>query len=222
VVASSEPGPQAAEGGVIRPLADRAFEGVLARLMSGQIRPGSVIQERRLAETLGLSRSPVHDAVARLEGRGLLVRQASGTLTVRTVSLAEALQALQLALLVEPESLGRGDARADPDLLARIGLRLDALDPYGERPGLAMAAINLELHVALAATIGPRHAARLVEDLHRDLVLFALDTTRRVAPAEIAATRALVEAAGAGPSEAVAEAAARQLAELRAGHLAAL
>src|SRR5690349_270299 len=51
------------------------YEQLREWLLSGVLAGGSVIQERRLADRLEVSRTPVREALQRLEGEGLLVRQ---------------------------------------------------------------------------------------------------------------------------------------------------
>jgi len=55
-------------------LADAAYRTVLQKILTHELPGGSVIQERKLAEAMGVSRSPMRDALGRLEGEGLLVR----------------------------------------------------------------------------------------------------------------------------------------------------
>lgn len=51
-------------------------------ITSGRIQPGERVVIKRLAEQLGVSQTPVHEAVARLAQEGLIVEAASGSLHV--------------------------------------------------------------------------------------------------------------------------------------------
>ena len=53
----------------------QAYEKILEMIMSQQIQPGDLLNERRLAEMLDMSRTPVRDALLILKGEGLLLRQ---------------------------------------------------------------------------------------------------------------------------------------------------
>jgi len=48
-------------------LADAAYSNVLQKILSHQLSGGSVIQERKLAEMLGISRTPMRDALGEFE-----------------------------------------------------------------------------------------------------------------------------------------------------------
>ena len=53
-------------------LAEAAYQTVLAKILAHELSGGSVIQERKLAEAMGISRTPMRDALGRLEGEGLV------------------------------------------------------------------------------------------------------------------------------------------------------
>ena len=73
---AGEPAPE-------QPLSQQAYEAVLGMLVDGALRPNEVVTERQIAGQLGMSRTPLREAVRRLEGERLLERQRSGTLVVR-------------------------------------------------------------------------------------------------------------------------------------------
>lgn len=69
-----------------------------------QIRGGETIVEARLAELLKISRSPLREALQRLEGEGLVVKGNGRSFLVRSVSLAEYLQSLKVREILEAEA----------------------------------------------------------------------------------------------------------------------
>ena len=64
---------------------------ILARELPG----GTIIQERKLAASLGISRTPMREALVRLEGEGWLIRLTDRLLSVKVVDLEEFLHALK-------------------------------------------------------------------------------------------------------------------------------
>lgn len=54
------------------PLRDDAYEAVLARVVRGALAPGARINESRLAAELGVSRTPLREALFRLEREGFV------------------------------------------------------------------------------------------------------------------------------------------------------
>ena len=78
-------------------LAEVAYDSVFRMILSRELPGGTVIQERKLADALGISRTPTREALVRLEGEGWLVRLTERLLSVKVVTLEEYLQALMLA-----------------------------------------------------------------------------------------------------------------------------
>src|SRR6202035_2091913 len=59
-----------------------AYGAVLDMILRGTIAAGELVTERQIAARLGMSRTPVREAVRRLEGEGTVERQRSGALIV--------------------------------------------------------------------------------------------------------------------------------------------
>jgi len=55
---------------------DRATDIIRENIVKGKIAPGSKLIERELAEVLGISRMPIHDALIQLEKEGIVVSKA--------------------------------------------------------------------------------------------------------------------------------------------------
>lgn len=64
-------------------LTDRAYAAIKRAILSLELEPGSRLVERRLAEELQISKSPVRDALQRLAGEGLIVQTPYAGMVVR-------------------------------------------------------------------------------------------------------------------------------------------
>lgn len=69
------------------PLRDQVLDGVIRGLTSGTLRPGERLTEAGVATALGVSRTPVREALGLLAQRGTLTRRAQGGFVVATPSL---------------------------------------------------------------------------------------------------------------------------------------
>src|ERR1700744_2259667 len=67
----------------VKSLSDQAYERLLDMMLAGELAAGDVLQERRLAEALAISRTPVREALSRLESDGLGTRLRGRLLTGR-------------------------------------------------------------------------------------------------------------------------------------------
>lgn len=79
----SNPGPGVQRS---RSLALQVHAALLELIRAGQLQPGERVVIERLAEQLGVSQTPVREAVARLAQEGLVVEGASGRLQIVALS----------------------------------------------------------------------------------------------------------------------------------------
>lgn len=85
-------------------LAAQAYNAVSEMIRRRRLGGGHVIVEARLAETLGISRTPLREALQRLEGEGLVHKGDGRNYVVRHVDIGEYIQSLKLRLLIEPQA----------------------------------------------------------------------------------------------------------------------
>lgn len=85
-------------------LSNLAYSRVSGMIRQRQLRGGEMIVEARLAELLKISRTPLREALQRLEGEGLVVKGAGRSFIVRHVDLSEYLQSLKVREILEGEA----------------------------------------------------------------------------------------------------------------------
>lgn len=116
-----------------RTLADQAYEKLSGMIRRRQLRSGEMLVELQLAEQLGVSRTPLREALQRLEGDGLLGKSVNRSYIVREVGIKEYLRSLKVRQILEPESaaLAAGHVSAAAISSARRNLaRASDLQPY--------------------------------------------------------------------------------------------
>ena len=110
--------PAAEEAGVAaRPgynLSNLAYRSISELIRTRRLKGGIPIVEAKLAESLGLSRTPLREALQRLEGEGLVVKAANRSFMVRSVDLAEYLQSLKVREILEAEAAAIAIDRVQP------------------------------------------------------------------------------------------------------------
>ncbi len=73
-----------------KPRGLEAYEIILNKILAGEIQPGEAIVEARLANTLGISRTPVREALYRLEQEGFATSTSGAGFAVSTLDEREA------------------------------------------------------------------------------------------------------------------------------------
>jgi DNA-binding GntR family transcriptional regulator len=129
-------------------------ESVYARLrqeiLAGELAPGTPLREIAIAERFGVSRTPIREALRRLQHERVLERGTRGLL-VAEVSTTEVLQVYDLRILLEgdaaaqaAEARDQGDLLELKSLLARDRALVDPVDSL-------RLSTNLEFHAAVSA-----------------------------------------------------------------------
>jgi DNA-binding GntR family transcriptional regulator len=107
---------------VERPVAlgGRVYQALRSGIREGKIPPGRPLQEVQLAAQLGVSRTPVREALARLANEGLVASDGR-SFTVPSLALSDIEDIYELRLLIEPAALRHVARRAsDPAVRAPI------------------------------------------------------------------------------------------------------
>ena len=85
-------------------LAEQAYADLSKMIHQGDLKGGQQLVELRLAQKLGISRTPIRQALMRLEGEGLLKKNGSRHYFVRRVELQEYLHSLKVREILEAEA----------------------------------------------------------------------------------------------------------------------
>ncbi len=105
-------------------LSEKAYYEVSRMIQGRDLPSGQPIVESHLAERLGVSRTPLRQALQRLESEGLLRKLESRSYVVRRVELKEYLHSLKVRELLEPEAAELSLGRIEPEAIARARANL--------------------------------------------------------------------------------------------------
>src|SRR6476620_12341455 len=109
-------------------LADLAYEGLRARLVTLAIAPGSPINDETLASELGVGRAPVREALKRLEQDRLVVTYARrGTFATR-VEITDLAYLSEIRAELEPLAARRAARYATPAATEALRAAITDLD----------------------------------------------------------------------------------------------
>jgi DNA-binding GntR family transcriptional regulator len=102
-----------------RNLSKRAYDQFLDMMLNGELLAGTLLQERTLAEKLGISRTPVREALARLETEGFVKRHSGRFLLVREMPVREIIEILQVRTVLEVSAIESAIGRIPMEGLKR-------------------------------------------------------------------------------------------------------
>lgn len=136
-------------------LGQSAYARLRGMILAGALPAGTRLQEQTLAEQLGVSRTPVREAIGRLAAEGLVTRPNGSAPVVHKITVGEIMEILHLRRVLECEA-ARQAASAQPPVEAFLSLRA-RIERFlqGPRPNPAdHLAVDEELHDLIAATSG--------------------------------------------------------------------
>ncbi len=154
-------------------LADLACEKLRAMLISGELSGGTIVQDRRLAELLGLSRTPVREALGRLEGEGFLRREGR-VLVVNAVSVEDIMEILAVRRVIEAEAVRLATGRLSTSRIEEIRSAIEGMVTVESITGARHWSVDDMVHLSIAQASGNRLIMRLVKDLRERTRMFGL------------------------------------------------
>jgi DNA-binding GntR family transcriptional regulator len=155
------------------PLRDRAFATLKQRILEGEILPGTVLSEARVAVDLGISRTPVREALARLTHEGLAQRFNGRGVIVLELSAKELIDVIELQACLEQFAIARlleGAPRSNVEDVARlVELQREALDAGDRRRFLEH---DRRMHLRIVERAGNDKLAQVMRNVS-DLLTYA-------------------------------------------------
>ena len=110
-------------------LADRVFERLESDLLGGRYQRGELLTEHRLVEDLGVSRTPIREALRRLEQEHIVEIGGRGILVIG-VSEEDVKDIFDIRLRIEGEAAALAAKNADPAAIGRLGEALELQEYY--------------------------------------------------------------------------------------------
>lgn len=170
---------------------DRAYAALRQEIIDLELAPGEVIGEVETADRLGVSRTPLREALGRLLADGLLTAERARGLAVAPLASSDVSQLMELREALDAQATRLAAMRRDPrvfealaeefallhaelpspdgpnadrDRTYRLAARLDAaIDEAAANPALTAAVGQVRLRLARVRRLARDHPARLAE-----------------------------------------------------------
>ncbi|MGW7103071.1 GntR family transcriptional regulator [Streptomyces sp. NPDC054838] len=145
--------------------ADRVYQHVKQGVLGRRYEGGALLTEGEVAEAVGVSRTPVREALLRLETEGLLKLYPKKGALVLPVSAQEIADVIETRLLVE-EFTVRKAVPAPPALLERLAALIDEQRRHAAEGDLvALMAADRAFHAEIVRHAGNQILSRLYDQL---------------------------------------------------------
>jgi len=165
--------------------ADFVYKALLTALKKGQYTTGQRIREEEVAQHLGVSRTPVREALSRLKSRGLLEIAAGGLVVVR-LSRAQIIELYTMREILEGSAARLAAQYATPSEIATLWHIERSFETKFDDQ-LQLARINRELHEGIYEAARNRYLVRSLIELNESLALLPNPTFSFEGRAKLAA-----------------------------------
>jgi DNA-binding GntR family transcriptional regulator len=202
------------------------LDAIKHAILAGERRPGQSLVEAELAQRLGVSKTPVREALKTLAGAGLVTMSPYRGATVRAIDADTARAIYDMRLLLEPEAVRRAVQRAQdgpagspgPAGLAAARAALDRADASAGEADRSLA--NREFHRALYLDCGNPLLVGVLDDLRDQTALVSAAAWQREPSwrQEAGEHRAILAAATAGDADHAARLLAAHIGSFAARH----
>jgi DNA-binding GntR family transcriptional regulator len=153
---------------------DRAYAQIRAMILSGELPPGSQIREEQLAEHCGVSRTPIRDALNRLEAELLIRRSESQRSFVADWSIDDVEDAFSLRGMLEALAAERAAQRINSTQFTQLRWLNAAIGKAvaHDQPDISsFLEHNLQFHnIILEAANSPRLTSMLTKLIEQPVV----------------------------------------------------
>jgi DNA-binding GntR family transcriptional regulator len=172
----ASPAARKAKPGAVRASrGDAAYEALFGAIEEGTLKPGARLREIELSAWVGASRTPIREALGRLEGEGLIARDPSRGMIVAEMDHGMVAELYDMREVLEGTAAGlaaRHASDAEIDALRELALR----DREAGDDPVRLARLNRLFHEAMFRCAHNRFLMRAVHSLRQSMVLLGRTT----------------------------------------------
>ncbi|BDW90227.1 GntR family transcriptional regulator [Thalassospira tepidiphila] len=153
-----------------QPRSEVAYQKLLAAIQHGELKPGTRIREVEVAERFGISRTPVRDAIRRLESDGLLIHLPRHGAVIRQLDHREVIELYEIREVLEGTAARYAARHASELEIAELEDLNELMLKNGDDP-VKVAEANRLFHQALYRTANNRFLIDALNSLSNSMAL---------------------------------------------------
>jgi DNA-binding GntR family transcriptional regulator len=151
------------------------YQQLLTRIQKGQLKPGDYLREQVIAEELGVSRTPVREALRRLESDGLVISEPRFGMVIRDLSYAEVIELYEIREVLE-RTAAQMSARVITDVELQELEVIQAGMEAARNDAREMALLNHTFHVAILNSAKNRYLWKALESVQKAMLILGPST----------------------------------------------
>lgn len=154
-------------------LGEHVFDSLKQAIIRGNMSPGDWLVESHIAETLGISRTPVREAIHKLEREGLIERQPRGGSMVLGLSRDDIEETFGIRAILEGYAARLAAIKHNKEELESLESKIDEFEKCLDKKQLTrLAQINTEFHDMLYAMSKSPRLIQMINSLRDQIFRF--------------------------------------------------
>lgn len=197
-----------------KPLRELVFEAIREAIIDGTLAPGERLMEAQLAEDLGVSRTPVREAIRQLELAGFVVMIPRRGAYVADISLKDVAEVFEIRGALEALAASLAAERASDEEIEQLErLLAEIAKAVEEKDAARLVELDTRFHDLLYKASRNERLGQILSSLREQIQRFRTQTLSNPARMRVALEehRSLVEALAARDAEAAARCAAQHI-----------
>lgn len=173
------------------PLRDEVFNTLRKAILNGDLVPGQRLMEIALSEKLGVSRTPVREAIKRLEAEGLVVIIQRKGAEVAGISGSQLRDVLEVRLALEElagELACKRISDEDIEQLKSINASFMKMIEDSDTPASEIAKADVDFHSIIYNATGNKRLIQMVNDFSQQMYRYRLEHIKELADRRVLGT----------------------------------
>ncbi len=154
-------------------LGEHVFDSLKQAIIRGNMSPGDWLVESHIADTLGISRTPVREAIHKLEREGLIERQPRGGFTVQGLTRDDIEETFGIRAVLEGYAARLAAIKHHKKELAPLENKIEEFENYlAQKQQAELTRINTEFHDLLYALSKSPKLVHMINGLRDQIFRF--------------------------------------------------
>ena len=153
-------------------LADRVFETLEMKILTGEYQRGEVLTEKKVSEEIGVSRTPIREALKRLADEDLIEPGSHGNV-VRGITKEDAEDSYRVKRTLEIEVIKQAAENVTDELIALMRENIEQQEFYAKKnDAKKVSELDTEFHDMIYVASGSRLMKLILQQVHRKIMRY--------------------------------------------------
>lgn len=158
------------------PLRDVVFNTLRNAILKGELEPGEKLMEKKLAEKLGVSRTPIREAIRKLELEGLVVMTPRKSAEVARITKEDLTDVLEVRRVLESLAIDLACRNITNEILAELEDNLVRFKAAVKKNDITeIATTDVEFHETIYKSTGNKRLIQILNNLREQMYRYRLE-----------------------------------------------